>query len=74
MVICPVYSFANRTYEQTQRYINLINESKGFALFFAAARAADAMDIIIVGIRQIIIDNMRDISDIKTAGRNIGRD
>src|SRR5262245_39122962 len=60
----------------TRHYYSLcgrdLNERQRFALLVAAAGAADAMDIVVVGSWQVVIDDMRDVGDVQAAGRHVG--
>lgn len=50
----------------------LFYKGQGFAGFVHATGSTDTMDIIVVGRGQVIVDNVTDIGDIKTARGNIG--
>src|SRR4051794_1708484 len=44
-----------------------LDEREGFAFVVAAAGTADAVDVIFVGCRHIVVDDMRDAVDIEAA-------
>ena len=52
----------------------LFNKCQCFSSLVASAGPPDSMHIVIVGRRDIIVDNVTDIGDIKTARGDISRD
>ena len=51
---------------------NLSHERQRLALETGAAGAADAVDIVVVGSRQVVIDDMRDADDVEPARGHVG--
>ena len=49
------------------------NESKGCSFFAGAAGSADAVDIGIISLRDVVVDDMRDVWNIEPASSNVGR-
>ena len=44
------------------------------AVAACAAGAADAMDVVVVALRRVEVDHVRDVVDVETAGGDVGRD
>ena len=68
-----IKSLATRLKDIVAMGSELLQKSEGFALFVGTTGSADSMDIIIVCCRQVIVDNMTDIGNIKTPGSNVCR-
>ena len=49
------------------------DERQRLPFFRAAAGAADAMDVVVVGSRDVIVDDVRDVGDVEPACGNVGR-
>src|SRR5207302_1680470 len=49
-------------------------EGKRFAFMDVAARAADAMDVVFVGRREVVVNYVGDGRDVEAAGRDVGGD
>ena len=63
----------NHSYIGTEHILlGLIHEGEGVAGVFRAARAANAVDVILRHLRQVIVNHVSDMRNIDPAGRNIG--
>ncbi len=49
------------------------DKCQSFAFFVASARTANAMDIVVVSGRNVVVDDVGDVGNVKSAGGDIGR-
>ena len=49
-------------------------EARRVAVGFGASGAADAVDVVLGGLRQVVVDDAADVGDVDAAGRDVGRD
>ena len=52
----------------------MLDKGQSFASFASAASSADTVNIVFVGGRQVIVNDVRDTVNIKPSCCNIGRD
>lgn len=69
-----IVSLTKSKCKRKTRMAGLFNKRESLAFFVASAGSADSMDIIVIGIRQVKVNNMADIGNIKASGSHIGSD
>src|SRR3989344_8704616 len=51
----------------------LFDKRQSLAFLLRAAGAADAVDVVVVSGRQVVVDDARNVGDVETAGGHVGR-
>jgi hypothetical protein len=62
-----------RNFEFGLFHISLVYEREGLAGLATASCAADAVNVVVIGGGNIVVDDMRDIADIEAARRDVCR-
>ena len=50
----------------------LVDEGKRLTFFATTTGAADAVHVVVVGHREFVVDDVRDVTDVETAGCHVG--